>query len=75
MNQEADKKSEHEKAVHPGARVIEPRYESGRPEAPDRWTLKLKSIEEIIKYIKTAERYFCEDPANWYGSEKRKTPA
>lgn len=75
MSKEAGKKPEHDKPVHPGAKVIEPRYESGSPDSPDRWTSKLKSFEEVMRYIKTAERYFCEDPANWYGSEKRKTPA
>ena len=72
---EGEKLSEREKSVHPGAKVIRPKYEPGSPDQPDRWTEKLKSVEEIVRYLKTAERYFCEDPANWYGSEKRKTPA
>ncbi len=61
--------------VHPGAGVITPEFDQGRPQEPDRWTKKLSSVDEIIKYLKTAERYFCEEQDKWYGSEKRKTPA
>lgn len=70
-----EKSPERDKSVHPGAKVIKPKYDPGSPDKPDRWTEKLRSVEEIVKYLKTAERYFCEDPANWYGSEKRKNPA
>ncbi len=37
------------------------------------WRKKLKSREEVLKYLQTGERYwFSKD---WYGSEKRKNPA
>lgn len=76
MSEEAKKEEKKvEGTVHPGAKVIQPEYEPGRPEQPDRWLNKLTSVDEILKYLKTAERYFCEEPDKWYGSEKRKTPA
>ncbi len=37
------------------------------------WRKKLRSREEILKYLQTGERYwFSKD---WYGSEKRANPA
>ena len=39
----------------------------------DKWREKLRNREEMLKYLKTAERYWFSD--DWYGSEKRKTPA
>ena len=48
-------------------------YEPGRPEVPDKWRSKLRNKDEMINYLKTAERYWFSD--DWYGSEKRKTPA
>lgn len=39
----------------------------------DNWRKKLATREEMLKYLKTGERYwFSKD---WYGSEKRKNPA
>ena len=37
------------------------------------WRYKLASREEKLKYLETAERYWYSK--EWYGSEKRKTPA
>ena len=55
--------------------VLGPTYEPGKPEGEDlgRWRQKLESREETLKYLKTGERYWYSD--EWYGSEKRKTPA
>jgi len=39
----------------------------------DTWRKKLRNREEMLKYLKTAERYWFSD--EWYGSEKMKTPA
>ena len=39
----------------------------------DNWRKKLKDREEMLKYLKTAERYWFSD--DWFGSEKRKKPA
>jgi hypothetical protein len=48
-------------------------FEEGTPESPYQWRKKLKSREEMLGYLNTAERYWFSD--EWYGSEKRKTPA
>jgi len=45
----------------------------GKPESPIDWRKKLKKREDMLKYLKTAERYWYSK--DWYGSEKRKTPA
>ena len=37
------------------------------------WRRKFGDREEMLKYLKTAERYWYSD--DWFGSEKRKTPA
>ena len=48
-------------------------YEDGKPDAPGIWRKKLKNRKDMLKYLKTGERYWFSD--DWYGSEKRKTPA
>ena len=55
--------------------VLGETYEEGKPEgeAMGRWRQKLGSREEKLKYLRTAERYWYEK--DWFGSEKRKTPA
>ena len=54
------------------AEVLGPTYEPGKPSEPIRWRQKLRSRDEMLKYIQSGERY-------WYGeshgSEKRKSPA
>ena len=50
-------------------------YEEGSPEGEElgRWRQKIGGRAEQLKYLETGERYwFSED---WFGSEKRKTPA
>jgi hypothetical protein len=37
------------------------------------WRQKLASRAEKLKYLETGERYYYSQ--DWYGSEKRKTPA
>ena len=39
----------------------------------DTWRKKLRNREEMLKYLKTAERYWFSD--DWYGSEERKNHA
>lgn len=39
----------------------------------DNWRKKLATREEMLEYLKTGERYWFSN--DWYGSEKRKTPA
>lgn len=53
--------------------VLGPTYEKGKPESSDHWRQKLRNRDEMVKYLQTAERYWFSD--DWYGSEKRKTPA
>ena len=55
--------------------VLGPTYEPGKPEGEEmgRWRQKLESREERLKYLQTGERYWYSK--DWFGSEKRKTPA
>ncbi len=55
--------------------VLGATFEKGKPEAaePGRWRQKLESREDKLRYLQTAERYWY--GKEWFGSEKRKTPA
>ena len=55
--------------------VLGETFEEGRPEGEEvgKWRQKLGSREEKLKYLQTAERYWY--GKDWFGSEKRKTPA
>jgi hypothetical protein len=55
--------------------VLGPTYEPGKPvgEEKGHWRRKLESREEKLKYLKSGERYWYSQ--DWYGSERRKTPA
>jgi hypothetical protein len=48
-------------------------YDEGKPAGPDLWRGKLKTRQDMIRYLRTAERYWFS--TDWFGSEKRKTPA
>lgn len=50
------------------ASVINNKGEAAKP-----WWLKLRSREEKLSYLETANRYWYSN--DWYGSEKRKGPA
>jgi hypothetical protein len=54
-------------------KILGPTYESGKPGESDNWRKKLRSKDEMLGYLKTAERYWFSD--DWYGSEKRQKPA
>ena len=56
-------------------KVLGETYEKGRPEGEElgRWRQKLASREERLRYLQTGERYWY--GKDWFGSEKRKTPA
>ena len=56
-------------------KVLGATFEAGKPKGEDagRWRQKLDSREEKLKYLGTGERYFY--GTDWFGSEKRKTPA
>ncbi|MDI7249956.1 MAG: hypothetical protein QME93_07800 [Bacillota bacterium] len=55
--------------------VLGPTYEPGKPADKEEgnWRRKLRNREEMLKYLKTGERYWYS--ADWYGSERRKNPA
>lgn len=55
--------------------VLGPTYEKGKPtgEKTGHWEQKLGSRSEILKFLETGQRYFYSE--DWFGSEKRKTPA
>lgn len=48
-------------------------YEPGKPSAPYNWRTKLHGRAEMLKYLQSGERYWFSK--EWYGSEKRRTPA
>ncbi len=67
-----------EKKSAPGREVVEvlgATFEEGKPDNKDmgRWRQKLERREEKLKYLQSGERYFY--GKEWFGSEKRKTPA
>jgi hypothetical protein len=55
--------------------VLGPTFEEGKPggENMGKWSQKLPSRIDKIKYLQTGQRYFYSQ--DWFGSEKRKTPA
>jgi hypothetical protein len=55
--------------------ILAATYEAGKPCGADmgRWSQKLNSRDAILKYLQTGQRYFYSQ--DWFGSEKRKTPA
>lgn len=67
-----------EKKSAPGrdkVEVLGATFEEGKPEGEElgKWRQKLGSREEKLKYLRTGERYWY--GKDWFGSEKRKTPA
>jgi len=67
-----------EKTKAPGrdeVEVLGATFEEGSPEGEDlgKWRQKLDSREEKLKYLQSGERYWFSE--EWFGSEKRKTPA
>jgi len=55
--------------------VLAETYDSGKPSGEDEgmWRQKLESREDKLKYLQNGERYWYSN--DWFGSEKRKTPA
>ncbi len=56
-------------------KVLGATFEEGKPEDKEqgRWRQKLESRKEKLKYLQYGERYWYGE--EWFGSEKRKTPA
>lgn len=53
--------------------VLGATYEPGKPTEACNWRLKLQDQDQMMRYLQTAERYwFSQD---WFGSERRRTPA
>ncbi len=55
--------------------VLGKTFEKGKPEGEEsgKWRNKLASRKDKLKYLQTGERYWYSD--DWFGSERRKTPA
>jgi hypothetical protein len=67
-----------EKKKAPGRKEVEvlgATFEEGKPEGEElgKWRQKLERREEKLKYLQSGERYWF--GKDWYGSEKRKSPA
>jgi hypothetical protein len=67
-----------EKKKSPGREEVEvlgATFEEGSPEGEElgKWRQKLASREDKLKYLQNGERYWFSQ--EWFGSEKRKTPA
>ena len=71
----ADKTGKKKGPTKEEVEVLGATYEAGRPEGEEagRWRQKLESREEKLKYLQNGERYWYGQ--DWYGSERRKTPA
>ena len=54
-------------------KVIGPEYAEGMPEQAHQWRQKIQGRQEMLKYLQNGVRYWFSK--EWYGSEKRKTPA
>ncbi|MBI2860978.1 MAG: hypothetical protein HYX91_05665 [Chloroflexi bacterium] len=69
---------EFEKKPAPGrgeVKVLGKTYEEGLPEGEEmgKWRQKLPSRAEKLKYLRNGERYWFSK--EWFGSERRRTPA
>ncbi|MCM8821915.1 MAG: hypothetical protein NC831_03775 [Candidatus Omnitrophica bacterium] len=51
---------------------LEQLYKPGKPEEPLNWLKKFSDQQDMIKYLRNAERYWYGES---FGSEKRKSPA
>ncbi len=54
-------------------KVIGETYEPGKPTEAYNWRKKLRSQEEMLRYLQSAERYWFSKEG--FGSERRRTPA
>mgnify|MGYP001114695202 CR=1 FL=1 len=55
--------------------VLGATFEPGKPDCNElgQWRQKLEAREDKLRYLQTAERYYYSK--DWFGSERRKTPA
>ena len=70
-----DKKKKKSAPDHDKVEVLGATFEEGKPEGEHmgEWRSRLRNRDEKLKYLQTAERYWY--GKEWFGSEKRKTPA
>jgi len=54
-------------------KILGATYEKGKPEESLNWREKFDTRDDIVKYLKSALRYWYS--TEWYGSEKRKHEA
>ncbi len=73
MAQEKEKQEERVDFEGKKVKIVGADYDPGTPTEPHLWRNKLKTREEMLKYLETAERYWFSK--EWFGSEKRKNPA
>jgi len=75
----ADKYEEKERFDGQKVKILMPTYAEGADEDRYQWRKNIDYVnigeeaKPIMKYLKTAERYFYSN--DWFGSEKRKNPA
>lgn len=55
--------------------ILGPTYEAGAPEEFGHWRHKLGSRDRQLGYLKNGERYWFRPLKEWFGSERRRTPA
>jgi hypothetical protein len=68
-----------EKKKAPGrdeVEVLGATFEEGKPEGEElgRWSQKLETREERLRYLQLSERYWYGKEGDWYDSEKRRKP-
>jgi hypothetical protein len=73
MAKEKEKQEERVNFEGKKVKILGEDYAPGGPTDPHLWRSKLKTREEMLKYLETGERYWFSQ--EWFGSEKRKTPA
>jgi len=62
-------------------KILLPTFAEGTDQDRYQWRTNInmvnigKESDPVKKYLKTAERYFCASPSEWFGSERRKNPA
>ncbi len=76
-----DKFEEKERFDGKKVKILIPTYGPSPDEDRYEWRNNISGVsmgveaDPVMGYLKSAERYFSSDPGEWFGSEKRKTPA
>jgi hypothetical protein len=62
-------------------KILMPDYGPSPDEERYSWRKNITAVnigeesKPVKRYLTAAERYFCTNPSEWFGSEKRKNPA